>query len=404
MSASANRTDLVRIVAGREISVKLHDKGFIAATIVFLAVIVAATVIPALLSGGTPSYTLGVTPGATAQATLAQQLGALADDERPMGVPAAVITIAEVDSVASGLADEKNIAVLSVDGTAATLSGRDTVPDELVTLVTSAHTQTVVGEVASDAGLSEAQMTTLTAPQPPKVVLSDPPPTFAVPPQLVVLVFGFLFYFAVLTFGLSIAQSVVEEKQSRVVELLVAAVPLRWLLSGKVLGNAVLAIAQVAIIIGAGLVGASLTGSGDIISQVAGVSGWFLAFFVVGFLMLACLWAVAGSLASRIEDLQSTTLYMQVAVMVPFFAAILIQDDNPLQRVLSYFPLTAPLMMPARLAQGTAAGWEPWVAMVIVLVTAIALIGIGARLYAGSVLNTSKRTSLRAAWKKGAGA
>jgi len=66
--------------------------------------------------------------------------------------------------------------------------------------------------------------------------------------------------------------------------------------------------------------------------------------------------------------------------------------------------LSTPLMMPARLAQGTAAGGEPWVAMVIVLVTAIALIGIGARLYAGSVLNTSKRTSVRAAWVKGAGA
>lgn len=404
MSQSTHRTDLVRTIAGREISVKLHDKGFIASTVVFLLVIVAATVLPVILAGGTPSYTVAVTPGAQAQATLAQQWGGASDDVRPGDAPAATITLVDVSTVDEGLADPNNVAVLSVDGQEATLSGRDDVPDDLLVLVTLAHAQTVVGDVAAAEGLSADQVATLTAPPVPQVVLSDPPPAFAVPPQLVVFVFGFLFYFAVLMFGLSIAQSVVEEKQSRVVELLVAAVPIRWLLAGKVLGNAALAVGQVAIIIGAGLVGASLTGSGDIIAQVAGVSGWFLAFFVVGFLMLACLWAVAGSLASRIEDLQSTTLYMQIAVMAPFFAAILVQDDGPLQRVLSYVPLTAPLMMPARLAYGTAAPWEPWVAMALVLATAAALIVIGARLYAGSVLNTSQRTNVRAAWAQGADA
>jgi ABC-2 type transport system permease protein len=405
MTTTVNRTDLVRTIAGREISVKLHDKGFIASTVVFLVVIVAATVLPAILAGGTPSYTLAVTPGGAAQvADSAAQLGALSDDDRPDGVPAADITVVAVDSVDEGLADEDTDAVLSVDGTQATLSGRDEVPDDLVTLVTIAHQQAVVAGVAAEAGLSDEQVSTVTAPPAPEVVLTDPGPDFAVPPQLVIFVFGFLFYFTVLTFGLSIAQSVVEEKQSRVVELLVAAVPIRWLLAGKVLGNATLAIGQVVAIMGAGLIGASLTGSGDIISQVAAVSGWFIAFFVVGFLMLACLWAVAGSLASRVEDLQSTTMYMQLAVMVPFFAAILVQDDTPLQRVLSYFPLTAPLVMPSRLAYGTAEPWEPWIALIVVLLTAVALIAIGARLYAGSVLNTSKRTNLVSAWAQGASA
>ncbi|WP_062210662.1 ABC transporter permease [Demequina oxidasica] len=404
MSTTANRSDLVRTIAGREISVKLHDKGFIASTVVFLVVIVVATVLPALLQGGTPSYTVGVTQGAQSEAEIAQQLGGLNDDERPADVPAADITLVDVASVDEGFADEDVDAVLTVDGQDAVLSGRASMPGELLTLVTIAHAQTVIGAVATEAGLDADQLATLTAPPAPQVVLADPPPDFAVPPQLVIIVFGFLFYFSVLTFGMSIAQSVVEEKQSRVVELLVAAVPIRWLLSGKVLGNAVLAISQVAIIIGAGLIGASVTGASDVIGQVAGVSGWFLAFFVVGFLMLACLWAVAGSLASRIEDLQSTTLYMQIVVMVPFFAAVLIQDDTPLQRVLSYFPLTAPLLMPARMIQGTAAGWEPWVAMALVLLTAAILIVVGARLYAGSVLNTSQRSHVRSAWVQGAGA
>ncbi|GIG54003.1 ABC transporter permease [Demequina activiva] len=399
------RGALVRVIAGREISVKLHDKGFIASTIVFLVVIVAAVAIPALIGGGTPEYRVGVAPGAEQVVDAAAGLGALPADERPPGVPEAQVDSVPVEEPQAALeSDDSLTAVVSVDGDQATIYGRDGVPEELRALITTAGAQATIARVSGEAGLTDAQLDGLLAPPVPDVVLTDPGPDHAVPPELLVLVFGFLFYFAVLTFGMSIAQSVVEEKQSRVVELLVAAVPMRWMLAGKVAGNTVLAIAQVALIVGAGLVGAALTGSSDVVSQALGASGWFLAFFLGGFLMLACLWAVAGSLASRIEDLQSTTLYMQLAVMIPFFSAIFITDDGWLQRVLSYFPLTAPLLMPARMLHGNAAPWEPWAALAIVLATAVVLIGVGARLYSGSVLNTSKRTSLVAAWRAGSGA
>jgi len=233
------------------------------------------------------------------------------------------------------------------------------------------------------------------------VSLSDAQPDYAIPPVLLTVVFGFLFYFSVLTFGMSIAQSVVEEKQSRVVELLVAAVPIRWLLAGKVLGNALMAFGQVALIVMVGVLGALLTDASEIVNEVVAASGWFLPFFVLGFLMLACLWAVAGSLASRIEDLQNTTVIMQIAVMLPFFSAVFITEPSLLQRVLSYCPLTAPLMMPARVVADTAAPWEPWVAMALVLITAALLVMVGARLYAGSVLNMGNRTRLSTAWRKG---
>lgn len=399
------RGTLVRVIAGREISVKLHDKGFLASTVVFLVVIVAAVAIPALIGGGTPEHRVGVASGAEQVVDTAAALGTLPDDERAPGVPAARIESVPVDDAATALeADPTLDAAVAVDGDQATVYGRDGVPDELRALITTASAQLTIERVSQEAGLTDPQLESLVAPPPPEVVLLEPGPDFAVPPELLVLVFGFLFYFAVLTFGMSIAQSVVEEKQSRVVELLVAAVPVRWMLAGKVTGNTVLAIAQVALIVGAGLVGAALTGSRDVVSQALGASGWFLAFFLGGFLMLACLWAVAGSLASRIEDLQSTTLYMQLAVMVPFFAAIFVTEDGWLQRVLSYFPLTAPLLMPARMLHENAAPWEPWVALGIVLATAALLVGVGARLYSGSVLNTSKRTSVLAAWKAGSGA
>lgn len=396
---TAASRSLTRLVAGREISVKLHDKGFLVSTAVFIAVIVGSIAVPALFFSDPPEFTVGATAQARPVAELAAQLGA--GEERPPGMPEAVITVVDAGDPASALEDPEMDAVLSVESGAVTLTARDGVPSELETLVTAASSTLAVENAAADAGLSQEQVAALVAPAPPTVTLLEPAPDYAVPPQLLITVFGFLFYFVVLTFGISIAQSVVEEKQSRVVELLVAAVPVRWLLAGKVLGNSLMAIAQVALMLGAGLLGARVAGQSEIVEQALGASGWFLAFFVLGFLMLACLWAVAGSLASRVEDLQSTTLYMQLAVMVPFFAALFLTDESPARVILSYFPLTAPLLMPSRLVTGDAAAWEPWVALGIVAVTAAVLVRVGARLYAGSVLHTSARIKVVAAWRAG---
>ncbi len=403
----AARDALIRTIAGREVSVKLHDKGFIGSTVVFLLVVVVAIGLPALLDSGPDTYRIGVTPQAQAIADSAATLGALPAGQRPPGLAAAEISTTEVAAdgdFQKALTDQGLAAVLSMQAGNLVIHGDKSVPSGLQDLLTAANSQAQVGQVIADAGLTPEQVQRLLSPTPPEVQLAQPAPSPAIPPELLVVVFGFLFYFSVLTFGISIAQSVVEEKQSRVVELLVAAVPVRWLLAGKVAGNGLMAIMQVALIVVAGVGGLALTGRGEVVSEVWAASGWFLVFFVLGFLMLACLWAVAGSLASRIEDLQSTTLLMQIAVMVPFFSSVFVMGDSMLQRVLSYVPLTSPLLMPSRLIHGTAQAWEPWVAALIVLATAAVLIGIGARIYAGSIMNTSRKTSLLAAWRNGASA
>ncbi|WP_062527163.1 ABC transporter permease [Demequina rhizosphaerae] len=395
---NVSRTGLVRLVAGREIAVKVRDKGFLASTAVFIAIIVLAVVVPTLIEGETPRYTVATTEEARPVAEAAATLGA----DGGLGLPAADLTVTGTDDPAGAVAEPEVDAALSLgaDG-GVVITALEDVPGDLEELVGAASSAVTAQRVAAEAGLSTEQVAALTSPAPPRVDLLEPKPHQPVPPELVVVIFGFLFYFTVLTFGASIAQSVVEEKSSRVVEILVAAVPVRWLLAGKVLGNAAMALGQVVLIVGAGLLGAQAIGEGEIVSQVLGVSGWFLAFFVLGFLMLACLWAVAGSLASRIEELQSTTLYMQLAVMAPFFSAIFVRDEGPLRVALSYFPLTAPLVMPARVATGDAAAWEPWVAMAVVAATAVVLVVVGARLYAGSVLNTSARTRIGGAWAAG---
>ncbi len=126
--------------------------------------------------------------------------------------------------------------------------------------------------------------------------------------------------------------------------------------------------------------------------------GWFLAFFVLGFGMLACVWAAAGAMTARQEDLQATTMPIQILILIPFFAGVYITDPGRWLTLLSYIPFSAPLSMPRRLLIGDAAWWEPILSTLGMVATGVVLVLIATRLYEGALLRTSSRTSLRTAW------
>jgi ABC-2 type transport system permease protein len=151
------------------------------------------------------------------------------------------------------------------------------------------------------------------------------------------------------------------------VEILVAAVPVRALLAGKVLGNGALALAQVVLI---------------------------------GLVTVVSMRAVAGALVSRQEDINAASMPVQMAIMLPFFGVIVLNGNPLAMTVLSYVPFSAPTAMPLRLFFGKAAGWEPIVALVILLGTAVLFLVLAARVYEGSLLRTNGRTSLRTAWRQ----
>jgi ABC-2 type transport system permease protein len=110
--------------------------------------------------------------------------------------------------------------------------------------------------------------------------------------------------------------------------------------------------------------------------------------------MLACLWAAAGAVASRQEDLQATTVPLQVLLFLPFFAAMYVYTPGPVLTALSYLPFTAPIAMPRRIALGDAAWWEAPLAAVVLALTAAAFIAVATRVYERSVL----RAGTRVAW------
>jgi ABC-2 type transport system permease protein len=233
--------------------------------------------------------------------------------------------------------------------------------------------------------------------QTPPVELLDPD---AIPGGLAYLVafgFGIVFFTAAMTFGPTIAQSVVEEKQTRVVEILLAAVPTRVLFTGKVVGTAVLAFGQIALIAAMAIIGLTITGQDELLVGLGAAVVWFVVFFIVGFVMLAAMFAATGAMVSRMEDLGATTTPVTMLVMLPYFAVIFFNDNPLVVTIMSYVPFSAPVAMPLRLFLGTAEWWEPLLSLGVLAVTTVALIAVGVRIYENSLLRLGARVSWREA-------
>ncbi len=378
------------IVMMREIVVKLRDRNFVVGTVVTLLLIAGALGLQAFLAGKSNEITAAVTgDGARQVMQQVEQASAQRGDELTLTVTDAADPAAVQTAVRDGKADVG--LVHAADGWQ--LVGKTDVKSGLTALVSEYVRDRTLAQNAAGAGTTVAALTaggTVTT----QLLEADSNEGLKI---AVGFIFSFLFYFASIMFGMAIATSVVEEKQSRVVEILVSAVPLRQLLAGKVLGNVALALAQMVLFVGVGLVGMAFTSYAPQIGLVAASAGWFLVFFVAGFAALACLWAVAGSLATRNEDLQSTTPVLTTILMVAMFVGLL--GEGTVRVVGSYIPVVSAISMPQRLLAGEAAWWEPIVSLLVTLAFAAWTMVIGERLYRRSILHTGRRLGVREALK-----
>ena len=377
------------LVARREISTKLRDRTFLVGTLLTMAMIVAFVVVQAVLADRTKDYDVLATPPAM---TMAKTLADAAPD-LDEGVRVTVIPLPDDTAADAALREDEADAWLVARDGAWVLVGRDDVPADLEAVTASVVRDTVLTENASAAGTSVNELTAGSQLGTDMLVGDADQRDFA---QGMAFALAFLFYLSSVIFGMTLAGSVVEEKQSRIVEIIATKIPVRQLLAGKVLGNTALAVGQMAVYTGLGLVGLSFTSFGSFLPSVSGALGWFLVFFLVGFLLIACLWAVAGALASRTEDLQSTSTPITMLLLAIFFGSAFL--DGTAQTVVSYLPPASALLMPQRILEGNAAWWEPVVALVILLAAASAVILAAERLYRRSLLQTQGRLSLRQAW------
>ena len=378
-----------RLVAAREVAVKLRDRNFLVSTALMLVLVVAAIGIQFAFAGHTKTQHIAVQGSAGSSIVVSASGMAKSADAKLALKPVRASSAKDLERrVTSGAVD----AGLLRAGDGWRLVGKSSRNTELATYLGQAVQQDAVRRNAAAAGTTLADLqhgAELT------YDLLRPSGEDEGAARAGGIVFGMLFYLAALLFGMAIANSVVEEKQNRIVEIIASAIPLRQLLIGKIVGNTVLALGQVVLLSLVGVAGLLVTDNADLLGQLAPGIGWFVPFFLVGFLALAALWAVVGALATRSEDVQSTSAPMTALVAIVFFGGIL--SSGVLQTVLSFVPIFSTIAMPARILSGDTAWWEPGVSLLIALAGAYGILRVAERMYRRALLQTSHKMSIRQA-------
>jgi ABC-2 type transport system permease protein len=347
-----------RLVAEREAKSMLGTKGFWIGLAVTVAGIFAVAILPSVFGGG-PDKVAAVGP------------------EVVRALDGADLDVREVPDVAAA---EELVRAEEVDAAV--------VPD------TTGDAPGGVRVVALDNAPREVVAQLAVA---PPVDLLDPAAVGQAERQVVIVVFGVLFLMIGMG-GAAIAQSTVTEKQTRIVEILVATIPVRALLAGKVIGHALLTLGQVVVIAVAAPIALSLGGQTELLSVLAPALGWFVPFLCLGFVLLATIWAVTGSLVSRQEDLGSTMGVVMMLVMGPYFAVMFFSDNATVMTVLSYVPFSAAVAMPVRLFAGDAQMWEPILSLGVLAASVVLIVLLASRVYTGSLLQTGGKVRLTKAW------
>ncbi|MBH0083667.1 ABC transporter permease [Salinibacterium sp. SWN167] len=359
-SATAGRpsprfSQSVALVAEREITTRLRSKSFLITTGILLLLVLGG-----VIAGGIFSKSISTTTVAT--------VGSLSSELS--NVPGVEVTTVEDRTEAEALVSEETV-------DAAVLPSEKGAVSPVLIIANSEAPSLLVQWLSVS----------------PEVILLDPENQSSPLSYIAALGFGIIFFISGMTFGPMIAQSVVEEKQTRIVEILMSAVPVSALMAGKVIGNSLLAFAQIIAIAALAVVGLSVTGQAEVLSLLGAPLLWFVGFFIIGFVLLAALFAGVGAMVSRQEDLGSAMTPVTMLIMLPYFAIIFFNDNATVLTVMSYIPFSAPVGMPMRLFLGTAEWWEPLISLVLLLVTTGLAVLLGARIYNNSLLKVGSRVS-----------
>ena len=384
------------LVALREMRERGRSRGFQAGLAIMLVVVVAMIVMPNLLDTRGGSRDVGVTGVVPRELT-----AAIHSQGDAIGTTVRVRHYADL-AAGQDAVREEDVDVLVVD--AQRLQWRDSTDEQLQAIVTGAIQLVAVQERAAAAGIDPDDLLALTAPVPVENVeiglAEGRSPTDGTAAILITA----LLLMAIFLYGNLVLTGVVEEKSSRVVEVLLARISARSLLIGKVAGIGLLGFAQFVLTALAALATMLVADSVDIPALSGGVLAWVVVWFVLGYALYAMAYGAMGSLASRTEDAQSVAGPIGYVLVACYWAAFLAVSENPDGRwsqLASLFPATAPFAMPGRIALGSTTWWEPPLAVMLTLaaIAAIAaLVAFGGRVYTNAILHGGPTQHLRDAW------
>ncbi|PRZ41161.1 ABC-2 type transport system permease protein [Antricoccus suffuscus] len=384
----ASPGNLIKMVAKREITTKLHDKTYLISIGVFIAIILVVVGFNVLANSGNDEYKVGVV-GSQSKEFTAQ----VAEGAKQLGAKVTLSTVKDEDAAKPKLENGDLDAIVSGD----TLITKDSLNATLGAVLKGAYAAEQQQKQIADSGIDQQKLAEAMKVVPMHEKTIDPNAKTNMERGIVAIVAVGIVYGMLMMIGQFVAQGVVEEKSSRVIELLMVVVKPWQLLTGKIIGLGILGLMQLVIVVGLGLGGAIaadlITVPGSAISTILQVLAWF----VLGYTFFASMFALAASLVSRQEDLGSAMIPGTFIPMLSFFAAFKVLDDpsGTFATIVSMIPGVSPTTMPVRAAMSDVPVYQYAIAVVLQVIAIVLLVRLAGRVYAGAMLKTSGKLKIK---------
>lgn len=379
----------IALVARREFVTRVVTKSFLVSTAVILILLIGGQIVFAAVGGRDDPAKVGLIGGDAVLSSSIESFGKDLDTK---------VDVRTVNGEAKARSQVKNgdlDVILIADGNRV-ITDSDLEPG--LKAVLESATQSIAIEAAlteqdvdpnllSEAGKSAALKVEAIDPDDP-----DQDQRLALAYVAVILLF-----MTVYLYGLYVAMGVVEEKSSRVVELLLSTIKPIHLLTGKVIGIGAVGLLQVLAFGGTALVTGIVTDLVTVRGTAVTLFGAVVVWYILGYAFFAMLYAGLGALVSRQEDVNSVTMPLTILSFATFFAAqsALSDPDSTWASILSWIPPFSATLMPLRIAADVTNPLQIVVTILLMVLLTAAAAVLAARLYERSVLNTGSKES----WK-----
>lgn len=377
----------IRLVAEREFLEYARQPSFRNGTLVTAALIVLAivsiSILPAIL-GGPDDVRLGVLP---AGAPVVESLDVIVD---PATTELEVVDLDDRAEARARLRDEA-LDVVVVD--ASSVLVLEDIDAGTADLLQRAMSTTALADL-----LERSPSSALAATDVPMTVEQlEPVDPEVIERRVVTLIAVMLALGQVMTGAYVIASGTVEEKTSRVIEVVVSKVHPRTLLTGKLVGLGLVLFGQLIVFVIVGLAGMAISPDISIPTGLGASAGAVVFWYLLAFAIYSSLFSIAAALSARQEDMAQKMAPMMY-VLFAAFAAGFYAFGNPdalITRILTYVPFTAPAVLPARQAAGAIPAWEVVAAVAVTLLAAVAAVRFAGRVYTAGALRTRGTSTVR---------
>lgn len=388
----------IALVSQREFLSRARTKSFLISNALILALMIGGLIVVSIVVGGESK------PDMTKVGLVgdAQQLGpSLANAGPAFGLAIETVDLDSSEQARTQAGDATvAVALVPEDGVSVTALTDTSIGDSLHSLLDDVVRAQATDAALTTQGVDLARLQSDTADAGVTVEAINPPKEDEGQRLIIAALGAGLLFMGITVYGVAVGVGVVEEKSSRVVEVLLSTIKPLHLLWGKIFGLGAIGLLQVALVSVAGLATGLATGlitvSGTATAVLIAVLGWY----VLGFIFFAVLYAAGGSMVSRQEEVNSTTMPITLLVMAMLYVAIfgINSLDSTFMTTMSWIPPFSATLMPMRIATGLADPWQIVGTIALMIAACFALSKIAASIYQRSVLHTGSKVSLRQAF------